>query len=133
MTTTLAVDQTTGGPAWPLAFATGIQSAVSRLMIRLRSELGEVPSDVTIGLPLARWQTPPRPSPAEVVALVRIQAEAVDGVTVTSCTATVGQTIAVDLAFTYTDPDGVASSVTATMPLYAAEGLPAWYARPCGC
>lgn len=133
MTSTIAIDLATGGPAWPIQIATGIGSAVARLAIRLRTEIGEVPADVSIGLPLARWSRPPRPTPAEVVALCRIQCEAVDGVTITRLTATVGQTIRIAIEFRYTDPDGAAFDVTATVPLYAADGLPAWYARPCGC
>lgn len=133
MSNTIAIDRATGGPAWPIQIATGIESVVSRLLIRLRSEVGTVPADVTIGLPLERWQTPPRPAVSEVVALVRLQCEAVDGVTVRSVTATVGQSIVASVVFLWTDPDGAASEVTATVPLYAAVGLPSWYARPCGC
>lgn len=132
MTTTIAIDTATGGPAWPFTPVSGV-AAVSKMLIRLRTELGEVPADASIGLPLQRWLTPPRPTAEEVEVLVRLQVEAVDGVTVTSVSATVGQTIAVAVQFVYTEPDGGAFDVTLTAPLYAAEGLPAWYARPCGC
>ena len=133
MTATLGIDPLTGGPAWPLAPVYGVASAVARLFIRLRTELGEMPADVSIGLPLAAWERVPRPRADEVAALVRLQCEAVEGVAVTSVSATVGQTITITVVFTWTDPDGAASEVTATVPLYAAAGLPAWYSRPCGC
>lgn len=129
---TLAVDRTTGGPAWPLVVVGGIEEAVSKMLIRLRTELGEVPADVSIGLPLARWQRSPRPTPQEVAVLVRVQCEAVDGVTVQTVTATVGQAIAVEVAFTYTDEAGTVEGV-ATVPLYEAYGLPSWYAAASRC
>ncbi len=125
MTSTIAIDTRTGAPSWPLSWTSGLPAVFGVLSARLRSELGEWPGDISIGLPLEAWAQPPRPDPARAAALVRVQCEAVPGVEVTSCTVTVGQTMTIVVEFAWTDPDGEVESGTMT-GIFGSVGLPSW-------
>lgn len=126
MTSTIAIDTRTGAPSWPLSWTSGLPAVFGVLSARLRTEIGEWPGDVSIGLPLAEWAQSPRPDPERAAALVRIQCEAVPGVEVTSCVVTVGQAVTITVVFDWTDPDTGATESGTMAGIFGAVGLPAW-------
>ena len=115
------------GVAWPPVWVDGIDAAISELTYRLRSVLGDVPGDATVGLPYYAWASS-RPTVGEVAAAVRAQAEATAGVVRSLVTASVGATsISVSLEVVIA-ADG--QTVTRTLSTEVYAGLPpAWYLR----
>ena len=115
------------GVAWPPVWADGIDATISELTYRLRSVLGDVPGDATVGLPYYAWAAS-RPTAGEVVAAVRAQAEATTGVIRSLVTTSIGATsISVALEVVIA-ADG--QTVTRTLATEVYAGLPsAWYLR----
>ena len=114
------------GVAWPPVWADGIDATISELTYRLRSVLGDVPGDETVGLPYFS-----NPTPIAFAAAVRAQAEATTGVTksIVSFRAT-----STSLAVTLTVEIAAAGqTVTRTLSTEVYAGLPsAWYLRAGG-
>lgn len=129
----LAVNTLDNLVAWPLVAVSGRQAVETALWCRLRTEIGTWPNDESVGLPLLRWLASPRVRGPEVAALIRLQAEALDGLTVVSCAATVDASgITFRLQYEY-DDGGEAATGEAGGTLYAVDGLPAWYVLAGGC
>jgi len=104
----------------------GHDRARSRLLLRLLTELGEYPSDGSVGLPWrARWSVAPRPSVREVQALVRQQAERVDGVTVVGVDVEVGEHFTIRLSYTYSDPTSPGDAPPDSQP-YDVQVMPVY-------
>jgi|AACY02.16.fsa_nt_gi hypothetical protein len=132
-TSTIAWDPSRRSVSWPPVAVVGVDRAIVRLYLRLSSVLGDWPGDTTIGLPVLDWMEAPRPTAEEVEAVVRVQIEAVDGLTVDTLEATVSGT-RIDIAgtLTYTPDVGDAVTIQIAAPLYPASSIDAWYVTTTG-
>lgn len=113
------------GVQWPARWVDGVDGVVDEVVYRLRSPLRSVPGDQTAGLPYLLWAES-RPTPGEVTAAIRAQAESVAGVAradveVSQTTEQIRASVTLRIAL-----DGVEAVRSVSTRVY--PGIPvAWY------
>lgn len=118
------------GVRFPLQPATGIAAVQVRLLTRLRTLLGEWPTDTRIGLPWLSWLETGYVDPSEAEALIRAQLEgdpavvSVEGVTMQQDGEALGIAAGVQVSV-----DGVTSALLLVVgpDPYATRAAPPWY------
>jgi len=123
MTQVLAVD-TLGRIATPLRTVSGRDAVAARLIVRLRTVLGEWPDDTALGLP---WLDPPASS-AVWAALIQAQVEQVEGVAAVLSVdvAITGPSLSAAVRVQVAEDDG-GGTLALSSGIYADTGAPPWY------
>lgn len=114
----------------PLVMVTGALSVLTRVQVRLQTQRGSWPDDVSLGLPWREWQERGRIPTIEIEAAVRRQVARVSGVleVVSVSATTVGDDLSVAVTFRFLDEGGTISTAVVGDPA-ASSALRqgAWY------